>query len=132
MKCTKHTEEGEVKFEVEIPDAQIAELTFNIFENYPEYSSGNALKCTSYKYGDKTGKGFDFTFEDVEEEKTYKLTFEQAKGAVEKFIRGRLDGTLNFKLGPHDLEALLDAGNYDIDWTDAITQLALLGEIIYG
>jgi len=115
-----------MKIEIDIPDEKLKELANDIMQNYPEYSSPT-LECTHWKYTE--GK---FKFLDVEENKTYDVTIDDIIKALPKFIDGVLKGTWKF-YGMDGTQVLcLDAGDYDSDMTDAVVQLAIFNDIIYG
>jgi hypothetical protein len=124
-----------MKVEVEIPDGEILQLAKDIMDNMPEYSMN--LRCVGWKYE----KGV-FLFEELGEDdeelddegkpKRYTVTVEEiaAKG-LKMFIERTLKGTYHFD-GIHGLQELLDAGCYDAPAVDAIVQLTIFEDIIYG
>ena len=116
-----------MKLEIEIPDEKIKTLASDLMQNYPEYSQCNCLKCTSWKYD----KGI-YKFLDEETEKTYTVTIEQIENALPKFITGILKKKWYFT--GLDINNILqfDAGDYDAYITDAIVQLAIFNDVIYG
>jgi hypothetical protein len=116
-----------MKIEIEIPDDKLKKLANEIMENYPEYSAGNCLQCVSYKY--KTGK---FTFIDVAEDKEYHITTDDIAKTLPKFIEGIVKGEWKFYGFDGTIVLRLDARDYDSDATDAVVQLAIFGDIIYG
>jgi hypothetical protein len=115
-----------MKIEIEIPDEKLRELANSIMQNYPEYSSPS-IQCTSWKY--KDGK---YKFIDIEEDKTYDVTIDDVVKALPKFIDGVLKNKWKF-FGMDGTRVLqLDGGDYDADMVDAIVQLVIFGDVLYG
>jgi len=114
-------------------DEEFEKLAEDIWGNFPEASSGSALQCVGWNY-----KEWKFSFVDSEAEdekgvhppkpKTLVTTREKCLGAVASFLvlkmRGQLKGI--------SIEDYHDAGEYDAIAADAIAQLAVLGDVIYG
>lgn len=115
-----------MKLELEIPDEKIKALAKDIMDCYPEYSSPT-LQCVSWKY--KDGK---FKFVDVEEDKEYTVTIDDVSKAIPIFIIGVMEGKWKFcGLSPDNILEL-DAGNWDADIVDAVVQIAIFKDVIYG
>lgn len=124
-----------MKVTVDIPDGEILQLAKDIMDNMPEYAMN--LRCVGWKYE----KGV-FLFEELGEDeeeldgegkpKRYTVTVEEiaAKG-LKTFIERTLKGTYHF-CGLDGLQELLDAGCYDAPAVDAIVQLTIFEDIIYG
>ena len=104
-----------------IPDNEFEELAKSCFENYPEASSPS-LWCTSWKYDE-----WLFKFED-EDGKKFTLNKEKILDGLKQFIEIKMKGGLKGIL----IEDYKDAGEYDAEAVDAITQLACYGEVIWG
>ena len=115
-----------MKIEIDIPDEKLKELANDIMQNYPEYSSPS-LHCTNWKY--KEGK---YKFVDIEENKTYVVTIDDIVKALPKFIDGIMKGRWKFCGFDGTTVLRLDGGDYDSDSTDAVIQLAIFGDVIYG
>ncbi len=100
-------------------------LVREVMQSYPEYSTPY-LVCTSYDYD----KGI-YEFLDEEEDKSYTLEIEKLKVAVNLLLQfvgeGKLPG-----IARSILPDVMDAGNWDADCTDALVQVAIFGEVIYG
>jgi len=96
-----------------------------MMENYPEASSGNSLRCLSWKY-----KEMEFEFLDEEEDKTYTVNLVLLKKGFNKFLKIIEDGKyFNNGVVPN----LLSEGyDYDSQDCDALVQCAIFGEVIYG
>lgn len=116
---------------IDIPEKQLIELANDIMENYPEYSF--CLDCVGWKYE----KGV-FVFEDQEEEeedgtpKRYTVTtLEIAAKGLPLFIQGVVSGKYHF-CGVESLDNALDPCCYDSPSLDAVVQLTIFGDIIYG
>lgn len=96
----------------------------DIFANYPEYAC-YSIRCEGYNY-----KNFVFKFKDSENDEQYVVDRQKAKEGFQKFAQAVLGGKLP---GLHIKAAnLLDAGAYDAYSMDAVLQMCVLGEIIYG
>ena len=125
---TEDVQMGKTKaFTVSINMEFTDEFVRGLFENYPEAGRGACLQCTNWQYGDN-GKPFRMTFHDDEEDKDYNLDLAGAvkgfKVFVAKHMRGELAGI--------SISDYKDAGDYDADALDCITQCALLGDVVYG
>lgn len=101
-------------------DKQIAN---EIMENYPEFSSGNVLQCYSWDYK----KGI-YKFDDVETGKTYTVTTTMIVKALSIFKNKVRQGRFKYIQSSQ----LSDIGNYDAVVVDAIVQIAIFDDIIYG
>lgn len=97
-------------------------LVKEIYDNFPEASV--CLSCTSWKYD-----RFEFHFTD-EDGKNYVVQKEDAIRGLRLFVaalyRGELRG-LGLKPG-----YLKDTGEWDSFAFDALNQMAIYGEVIYG
>jgi len=96
------------------------DLLFDLYQNYPEASSGCALKCVGYDYAE-----FKFKFLDEETGKTYIVDEEMARKGLALFIKLVLLNELGYNI-------YHDRGDWDSDVIDAINQCAIFGEVIYG
>lgn len=120
-----------MKVEIEIPNHELLELAKGIMQNYPEYSF--CLQCIGWKYE----KGV-YLFEDEEEDeegkpKRYTVTVEEiAARGLPLFIKGHLEGKYHFCGFEGGLPALRDGCSYDCPSVDAVVQLTIFGDIIYG
>jgi len=119
----------------EIPDEQIRDLAHDIMCNMPEYALN--LRCVEWDY--TNGK---YVFEELGEDecefdedgkpKRYTVTVDDiAKKGLKIFIERELQGIYRF-CGFNGLDELLDGGCYDADTVDAIVQLTIFGDMIYG
>ena len=115
-----------MKIEVDIPDEKIRQLAKDIMDCYPEYSSPS-LQCVSWKYKDEK-----FKFVDVEEDKEYTVTIDDVVKAIPVFIIGVMTGKWKFYGLSSDNILELDAGNWDADVVDAVVQLVIFKDVIYG
>lgn len=113
-------------------EAGFQKLVEDIWGNFPEASQGCALRCVKYNY-----KSWHFEFIDTEENFGVKstdkaerrsVTRERALAAVAAFIVMKMQGQLR----GITVEDFTDASEYDATAADAIAQLAVLGEVIYG
>lgn len=98
-------------------------LVREAYDNFPEASM--SLVCVGWKYEE-----FKFTFIDEEENKKHIVRLKDAMKGLDLFMasvsRGELPG-----LGlPADY--LKDTGSWDADAFDALNQMAIFGEVIYG
>lgn len=116
-----------MKIEIEIPDEKIEMFAKDIMENYPEASEGNCLKCVQHLYN--IGR---FTFIDNDTGKEYVVLRGDIAKAVPKFIEGVLKNRWKFDGITANNIFELDAGDYDGYSIDAIVQLAVFGDVIYG
>lgn len=120
----RETKKEGYKMTITVPAQKMLELAYDIMCNYPEYSF--CLKCIGWKYS----KGV-FIFYDDEEDKRHVVTTNQiAEKGLPKFIEMVLAGKCK-GLGI-SAENVLDAGQYDSIATDAVVQLTIFGEVIYG
>lgn len=97
-------------------------LVREIYDNFPEASL--CLSCTRWKYEE-----FDFRFTD-EDGHEHEVNLEKAVQGLRRFIRAVVDG----KLPGLGLKAgfLTDTGDWDGFAFDAVNQMAIYGEVIYG
>lgn len=97
-------------------------LVKEVYENFPE--AGVCVKCIRWKYD-----AFDFVFRDDEGDK-YIVRQADAVRGLRLFVRaveaGKLPG-LNLPAG-----YLRDTGLWDAWAFDALNQMAIYGEVIYG
>lgn len=97
-----------------------------IWANMPEASQGSSLQCVGWNYG-----AWKFSFRDTEgdePEKTHVTDKGKCLAAVAVFMVMKAQG--QFKGIP--ITDMKDAGEYDAIAVDAVAQLAVLGEVIYG
>lgn len=97
-----------------------------IWANMPEASSGSALACVGYNYG-----AWKFTFQDIEGDSPGRYHYTdkgRCLAAVALFMIMKIQG--EFK--GIEVADMKDAGDYDAIAVDAIAQLAVLGEVVYG
>jgi len=97
-------------------------LVKEVYENFPE--SSVCLRCTKWKYDD-----FIFHFEDEEGEKHIVRLNDAIRGLrlfVAAIDRGELPG-LGLSAG-----YLSDTGEWDAYAFDALNQMAIYGEVVYG
>lgn len=90
----------------------------NVFENFPEASSGMTLRCTKWNY-----KDFNFEFVDEDAEKTYKINREDARKGLAIYLKLVLLEETSLDANP---------SNWDADNYDAIVQCTIFGKIVYG
>lgn len=99
------------------------ELVKSILENLPEYSLSFAVSTWDYE-------SCVFKLIDQEEGKGYTLTLDKAiegfKKICEMIFAGQLPGL------DITTDCLLDAGAWDSIATDALIQVSLFGDVIYG
>lgn len=101
------------------------QLAKDIMQNYPEYSF--ELICTGWDY--ETG---EYLFEDPEDGKAYAVSENQVAEALPK-LRQKLVNEKLFLAGLHSGdESFMDAGNWDSIATDAVVQIVIFGDVIYG
>jgi hypothetical protein len=108
-----------MEFTVTIDDKQVRAFVKELLENLPGYSL--SLYCTKWKY-----EKSEFHFVDDEDGKEYDLTLDKAVEGFEKYMKS------DMWLRRHSQLGLLDSGAYDADDVDAIIQLAIFGELVYG
>lgn len=117
-----------MKLTVEIPDNVIEEVVKGIMENFPEASSGCALRCIGWRYDD-----WKFEFQDTEDGKKYNLDKAKLLAAfplmyTDKWPKGCTKPIFSEKSEDwNDWLCQADAQDFD-----AFVQLACLGEVIYG
>lgn len=107
--------------QITLKDETVNALLDDIFQNYPEYSSGNALKCTDFDYA-----GFKYEFIDTEDGKKYTLTLKKARAGFALLLDTLINQPDQVGFNP------FDPSEYDCGQTDMLLQLSLLGEVIYG
>lgn len=100
-------------------------LINDIMANYPEASSPS-LRCISWKYSK-----CEYIFEDNETGKTHEVTMPMLSKALPKLLetmfRGHLAG-----IAQYVLPNFQDAGNWDCSAADALIQMAIFDDVIYG
>jgi hypothetical protein len=98
-------------------------LLNDLLQNLPEYAE--SFYCTKFDY-----KKHIYKLEDREDGKQYTLTLDMAKAGLEKLYKeiaaGKLPG-----LGL-DLTNFADGGYWDAPMIDALLQMSVFGEVIYG
>jgi hypothetical protein len=98
-------------------------LLREVYDNFPEASA--CLRCASWDYDN-----FRFRFHDPDEDKFHTVTLTDAKRGLRLFItaisRGELKG---LGLPAH---YLTDTGCWNAWAFDAVNQMAIFGEVIYG
>lgn len=100
-------------------------LAKSIMESYPEASF--CLYCTGWDY-----KNGIFDFVDEENGKTYKVTHNMVAKALPK-VRAMLADKKLFLYGLNSgKESFFDPCNWDSIASDAVVQVALFGNVIYG
>lgn len=95
-------------------------LANKVMQNFPEYAQ--CLQCTKWDY--ETGI---YGFYDEEEKKYYTVTIDMVEKAL-PILKDKIDhGKLFFK-------GLVwwDTGTWDCWPTDAVVQIAIFGDVIYG
>jgi len=104
---------------------QKVKLVREAYYNFPEASA--SLRCVGWKYDE-----FKFTFIDDEEEpaKRYTVTLSKALRGLDLFMAA-VEGGMLPGLG---LSAAYktDTGEWDGSAFDALNQMAIFGEVIYG
>ena len=109
-----------MEIKIKIDEVQ---LLNDLLQNLPECSE--SFYCRSYNY-----KEHVYILVDREDGKEYILTMDKAKIGLEKFLNQVADGKFpGFRCSVDDL---LDAGNWDASIIDALLQMSVLGEVIYG
>lgn len=103
---------------INISEEQEYGMVKELFENYPEASSGKALRCTNWDYED-----FVFTFEDTETGKTHIVFKDQIIKGFRKFIELVLLKKTCLSANPVD---------WDSDTCDVVAQCSIFDDIIYG
>lgn len=98
-------------------------LIREIYMNFPEF--GCCVPCVGFNY-----KDFVFKFSDPEDGKIHTVTMAKAKKGLKLLTaaldRGELKG-LSLSAG-----YLADSGDWDCWAVDALNQMAIYGEVIYG
>lgn len=112
-------------------EKEFEDLALDIWQNFPEASSGSSLRCIGFNYKEWKYKFLDTEkYDSVGANAKNVLTTDKAKclAAVASFIVMKLQGQLQ----GIQISDFRDAGDYDAIAADAIAQLAVLGEIVYG
>lgn len=98
-------------------------LAIELLQNLPEYAV--SFVCTKWDYDHNK-----FILIDKEDNKTYTLTLPLAVAGLAKLLEAIAAGKFpGLGLNP---ATIADAGNWDAGGVDALLQMALLGEVIYG
>lgn len=120
---------------ISMSKADAEKLCFEMFQNYPE-AGQEYLRCTRFKYGFKdrrkmegfVPKDFEFHFTD-DDGKNHVVKIADAIRGLFLFLKlrgqGKLPGISFEPMGDGDMD-------YDAFTVDAIAQLAIFGEVIYG
>lgn len=98
-------------------------MVHEICENLPEYSY--SLQCHAWDYDNNT-----FRFYDPDERKTYVLTMKELLRGYVKYLN--LVYAHRERNGRNAIELASDPGQWDSNDVDAMIQMAIFGEIIYG
>jgi len=94
-----------------------------LLENLPEYAV--SFDCLRFDY-----KKCEFLLADQEDGTEYLLTLPKAVEGFDKLTKEIDEGRLHFYgLGP---DYKVDGGQWDSGAVDALLQMAVLGEVIYG
>lgn len=97
-----------------------------LYQNFPEASSGSALRCVGWQY-----KAFKFYFVDDEEAgKKYEIGITKAVDGFKKLVKAVRRGELPGLGLAADFEVNEDS--WDGYAIDALAQFAIFGEAIYG
>jgi hypothetical protein len=97
-----------------------------LYENFPEASTGSALRCVGWKY-----EAFKFWFIDEEDAgKKYFVGITKAVAGFRKMVKAVQRGELKGLFLPAGFE--YESGDWDAPAIDALAQFALFGEAIYG
>lgn len=113
---------------ITIPDDVKKQVVKGIMENFPEASSGCALRCTGWRY-----EKMEFTFEDSEEGKKHELTEAKLLAAFPLIFTNKWPKGCTQPIAKDDLESWEDwLCQADANDFDAFVQLAIFGEVIYG
>lgn len=107
---------------IELDDAQVRQLIKEIYENYPEASSPS-LQCDKWDY-----EKCHYHFYDIEEEQGYWITEREIMKALPLLLKDLFNGKIFTSLSTN----LLDAGDWDAEAIDILTQYAIFGEAKYG
>jgi len=108
---------------VSFTDDEARELVSEILQNLPEYSC--SMVCSSFDYDAGIYKFID----EEDDGKKYTLDMDKAVAGFQKLVSGLNDKSIFIGLSIGEVD---DAANWDIVSTDALIQLSLFGEIIYG
>lgn len=96
------------------------------YDNFPEASM--TLRCHGWDY-----KKFLFDFTDTEQGDEYTITLPMAINGLRLFVEaidaGKFPG---ISRGPNWLDPVDGTGDLDADAFDAMAQMAVFGEVIYG
>lgn len=103
--------------------AEEEKLVRECFDNFPE--AGMCLRCIGWDY-----KAFDFEFLDTEDGKKYRVRLPDAVRGLRLFVAEVRAGKLAGLGLP--AEFLTDTGDWDAFAFDALAQMAVFGEVIYG
>jgi hypothetical protein len=112
---------------INITDEQVKELAKDIMLSMPEYSE--SLRCIKWDYKSGIFEFLDYLEDGSKEINKHIVTTNQIIKAIPKLWQGIIDKKWYFDL---ELDDFLDAGAYDAPVTDAIIQLAVFDDIIYG
>lgn len=109
-------------------EAQEEKFIRECYDNFPEASAGATLRCHGWNY-----KKFRFSFNDEETGKDHVIYLPMATKGFRLFVQavdaGKLKG-LGLPANYLDLED--GPGILDADCFDAMAQMAVFGEVIYG
>lgn len=119
---------GDVTITRTIPAAMVEMVVKGIMENFPEASSGCALRCHGWRYD-----AWEYSFQDVESGKEYELDKAKLLAAFPLIFTDKWPKGCT-KPPVLDTEEEWDNWLCQSDATDfdAFAQLACLGEVIYG
>lgn len=116
-----------MKVEVKIIGMDYEKVAKELMMNYPEYSF--CLECISYDYE----KGI-YKFYEEEEDKTHTVSNKDIETALPLFLK-KLNKELFFD-GLSSIQEIKDEDDFlcmlDCSSTDAIVQLAIFKDVIYG
>ena len=104
-------------------------LASDIMQNYPE--ANFCVRCTGWDY--KKGK-YLFVDDEVEDEagREYPITEKQVAKALPKVRQMILEGKLFFAGLDASDQTFFDGCHWDSISIDAVVQVVLFGEVIYG
>lgn len=105
---------------ITIPD----DFVPKVLENLPECAA-DSFRCSRWDYENCT---FDLT--DIETNQNYTLTRAMAEDGFRKLLQEMADDKLP-GISLTDMN-WFELGNWDAEAMDALLQMALLGEIVYG
>lgn len=102
------------------------QMVRGLYQNFPEASSGSALRCVGWKYD-----AFIFKFIDEETGKTYTVDLKKAVQGFRKLVK---DVQQNGKLKGCGFtpDFAVSEDSWDGIGIDALAQYAVFGEAIYG